>query len=224
MKKKGWSDDMEERAVNLYRETSMHAGLIAQQLGVSPWMVKQALKRRGVAMSRGRRAGSHCQRQLSPEQKTWLAQQYAAGTATEPLAGQLGISSSTVQRYLRELGVPLRPSGFRDGEEHHAWRGGRIVTDDGYVLVLVPSDDPFYGMAQVKTANKKYCLEHRYVMAQKLGRLLLDQETVHHKDGNKQNNHPDNLQLRQGNHGKGACLRCATCGSYDVVADELGES
>ena len=67
----------------------------------------------------------------------------------------------------------------------------------------------------------RYVLEHRLVMARLLGRPLTDEETVHHKDNNKENNAPDNLQLRQGNHGKGACLRCGDCGSYNLEAVPL---
>lgn len=37
--------------------------------------------------------------------------------------------------------------------------------------------------------------EHRVVMEIKLGRKLLSHEIVHHKDHNKKNNHPDNLEL-----------------------------
>lgn len=37
--------------------------------------------------------------------------------------------------------------------------------------------------------------EHRRVAEQKLGRPLLLGEIVHHRDHNKRNNHPDNLEV-----------------------------
>lgn len=43
-------------------------------------------------------------------------------------------------------------------------------------------------------ANKHgYVLAHRLVMEEKLGRLLKENELVHHLDGNTKNNNPDNL-------------------------------
>ena len=37
--------------------------------------------------------------------------------------------------------------------------------------------------------------EHRLVVEKMIGRYLLPGEVVHHKDGDPQNNNPDNLQL-----------------------------
>jgi len=36
---------------------------------------------------------------------------------------------------------------------------------------------------------------HRFIMEQMLGRELLESEVVHHRDGNRLNNAPDNLEL-----------------------------
>lgn len=45
-------------------------------------------------------------------------------------------------------------------------------------------------------ANKyRYAWEHRMVMGEHLGRRLYDFENVHHKDGNRQNNALENLEL-----------------------------
>lgn len=71
-----------------------------------------------------------------------------------------------------------------EGDKSSRWKGGRILNGDGYQLVRV--GDP---------GSRRYVLEHRHVMEQKLGRPLLAAENVHHINGNKLDNRVENLEL-----------------------------
>jgi hypothetical protein len=72
------------------------------------------------------------------------------------------------------------------GEKNHMWRGGRSFDKYGYVLIKSPCH-PF-------ASSKGYVYEHRLVMESVLGRYLKPKECVHHKDKNRQNNIPSNLE------------------------------
>jgi hypothetical protein len=70
------------------------------------------------------------------------------------------------------------------------WRGGRHLGSSGrYVYLTVGSDHPFVCMANCRNE----IAEHRLVMARHLGRPLHRDEHVHHRDGIRTNNDPDNL-------------------------------
>lgn len=80
---------------------------------------------------------------------------------------------------------------LRKGPTNGNWKGGKTVSSHGYVLVRVGVD---HHLAHITG----YAYEHRVKAEKKIGRRLQSGEIVHHKDGNKQNNSLDNLEVLGG--------------------------
>lgn len=78
---------------------------------------------------------------------------------------------------------------------------GRHVSSGGYVIISVPAGTP--GSRRKRLGATGVMFEHRYVMQSHIGRPLTASETIHHRDGNRQNNEISNLELRAGAHGVG---------------------
>jgi len=79
------------------------------------------------------------------------------------------------------------PNMARDvkGNKHPGWKGG-VTEERGYRLRRQPEHP--------RAKANGYVLDHILVLEKKLGRSLLPGMVSHHKDNNKQNNHPDNLE------------------------------
>jgi transcriptional regulator with XRE-family HTH domain len=138
---------------------------------------------------------------------------YNGGLSQEKIAAQLHTSQTKISRLLQFNGIY---SGVRRGELHHAWQGGKH-TRNGYVFVSIKKESPYSSMA----ISNGYVMEHRLVMAQHLKRPLTKNETVHHINGDTQDNRIENLQLRHGKHGKHQVFVCCECGSHNVKSTSL---
>lgn len=66
------------------------------------------------------------------------------------------------------------------------WRGGRTVTEHGYVLVRA-------GVGHPLADCRGYAYEHRVVAQTKIGRPLQKSDIIHHLNGNRQDNRPENI-------------------------------
>lgn len=81
------------------------------------------------------------------------------------------------------------------GSRNLNWKGGRKKWGHGYVACLS------HGHPNADWAG--YVAEHRLVMEKELGRPLHRDEHVHHKNGIKTDNRPENLELWSTRHPSG---------------------
>ncbi len=106
------------------------------------------------------------------------------------------IARHTWPAYGHKRGEPYRykKHHHKRGEHSSRWKG-RFHDSNGYMLVRAP-DHP-------NAKGSGYIFEHRLVMERVLGRLLLPDERVHHKNGVRDDNSPENLELWSGSHPPG---------------------
>ncbi len=74
---------------------------------------------------------------------------------------------------------------IRSGPDHWNWKGGS-KTSSGYVYLYRPD---------YHRAVKNYAKRADLVLEEKIGRLLLPNEIAHHKNGDRLDDRPDNLEV-----------------------------
>ncbi len=113
--------------------------------------------------------------------------------------GVVGVSQITSVKCGTVAGEPnryIRGHAAPKGEDSSQWKGGRVAADKGYILVATPGHPNAH-------KNGNYVYEHRLVMEAHLGRYLQKGETVHHKNGIKDDNRIENLELWSSSHQPG---------------------
>jgi len=114
------------------------------------------------------------------------------GMNCNQIAKQFGTVPQAVLRAMKMFNIPRRSlSEVTSGEKHYAWKGGINKTSTGYIEVYMPKHHK---------ANKRgYVKQHVLVWEQAHGRKLKDNEIIHHLNGIKSDNRPENLVAMSNN-------------------------
>ena len=109
--------------------------------------------------------------------------------------------------YLSELAKKNKVLA-KEGKRSSNWKGGRIKDRLGYIQIWLPEHP--------NSKISGYIHEHRYVMSEYLKRPLESFECVHHKNGIKDDNRLENLELMTKKVHRGK-VKCPFCKKYFTI-------
>ena len=117
--------------------------------------------------------------------KLQIVEMYKAGKNSNYISNKFNISVGKVFCILKESNVRVRT------KSEVKFKDARYVDNHGYVIVTAMGDDRKY----LTNKDRNRISEHRLVMSRHLGRKLRIHETVHHINGDRQDNEINNLEL-----------------------------
>lgn len=151
--------------------------------------------------------------------KEWFENQYwNKKKDVHKIAKLCGVHFSTIYKWAKKNQWKLKRGGWgmpvsketaqkireaQIGNKNHAWRGGKYE-QEGYVFIK--------DHTHPNRNSQNYISEHRVIIEKNIGRYLYPWELVHHKNGIRNDNRVENLEIKyRGNHHRKS-LYCPHCG------------
>jgi len=115
---------------------------------------------------------------------------YEKGHTQTEVAEILGTTQKVIYKRMKDIGYTARIAAKRNQtrDRNSYWRGGRVSDGKGYIYVKSP------GHPRAKRCGD-YVREHIVVVENFIGRHLEKHEIVHHINGIKHDNRPENLYI-----------------------------